>query len=434
MRLTRGRRFSGPWLQAAALLALLASVLAHAAEPDAALQSRDRALIDAAVAAMPEAAGELPALYVVGVAGDATEDVFRNEARFLVDQVAPRLGAGARALALVNHADALDAPGALLATPATLGHALATIGAHMRRDRDVLLLYLTMHGTPEHELWLQLPGGEDVITPAALRGALDAAGIVHRVVVVSACYSGGFVPALRGPDTLVLTAARRDRTSFGCATTRPSPSSAMPGCSTASTPIAILPGPIVWRRARSVSASAGSAIRARGRRSQPARASAARSRGGVRRCRRVSRGLHTRGRSRRIEATSGRRLHRYGSPQSRHAAGIASHPARQAPRPFAALHPGAGSRARGGPLARKQAPEWCASTPCLLRLPSPAHAAGGAEFKIDSCSDLCVQRSLESPRAASQPSPARDAHDPPASRRLPASHFEEPAACGFFVG
>lgn len=217
MRLTRGRRFSGPWLQAAALLALLASVLAHAAEPDAALQSRDRALIDAAVAAMPEAAGELPALYVVGVAGDATEDVFRNEARFLVDQVAPRLGAGARALALVNHADALDAPGAPLATPATLGHALATIGAHMRRDRDVLLLYLTMHGSPEHELWLQLPGGgEDVITPAALRGALDAAGIVHRVVVVSACYSGGFVPALRGPDTLVLTAARRDRTSFGC--------------------------------------------------------------------------------------------------------------------------------------------------------------------------------------------------------------------------
>ena len=37
-----------------------------------------------------------------------------------------------------------------------------------------------------------------------------------RVVVVSSCYSGGFVEALRDPDTLVITAARADRTSFGC--------------------------------------------------------------------------------------------------------------------------------------------------------------------------------------------------------------------------
>jgi hypothetical protein len=36
------------------------------------------------------------------------------------------------------------------------------------------------------------------------------------VVVVSACYSGGFIPALRDPDTLVITAARADRASFGC--------------------------------------------------------------------------------------------------------------------------------------------------------------------------------------------------------------------------
>mgnify|MGYP006209079615 CR=1 FL=1 len=59
---------------------------------------------------------------------------------------------------------------------------------------------------------LALPdGSEDTITPDALRAALDASGIVHRVVVISACYSGGFVPALKNPDTLVLTAARPDR-------------------------------------------------------------------------------------------------------------------------------------------------------------------------------------------------------------------------------
>ncbi len=38
----------------------------------------------------------------------------------------------------------------------------------------------------------------------------------HRVIVVSACYAGGFVPALTSEDTLVIAAARADRTSFGC--------------------------------------------------------------------------------------------------------------------------------------------------------------------------------------------------------------------------
>ncbi|MET0328536.1 MAG: C13 family peptidase [Luteimonas sp.] len=104
-----------------------------------------------------------------------------------------------------------------LATEANLRHALAAVGGHMDRDRDILLLYLTMHGSPDHALALKLPdGSEAMLTPATLRTALDDAGIVHRVVVISACFSGGFIPALEGPDTLVLTAARSDRPSFGC--------------------------------------------------------------------------------------------------------------------------------------------------------------------------------------------------------------------------
>ena len=51
---------------------------------------------------------------------------------------------------------------------------------------------------------------------AAAAPALDEAGIQRRVVVVSACYSGGFVPALADARTLVITAARHDRPSFGC--------------------------------------------------------------------------------------------------------------------------------------------------------------------------------------------------------------------------
>ncbi|MCD9029609.1 C13 family peptidase [Luteimonas sp. BDR2-5] len=182
-----------------------------------ALARRDRALIDDTIAAMRPATPGQPALYVVGVAGDGSEDVFRNEVHFLAEHVAPRLGAEARALALVNHPDSLDEAPRPLATTANLRHALSAIAARMTPADDVLLLYLTMHGTDTHELIVHFPPlVEEAITPAQLRAALDDAGIVNRVLVISACYSGGFVPALRDPDTLVITAARADRPSFGC--------------------------------------------------------------------------------------------------------------------------------------------------------------------------------------------------------------------------
>jgi len=216
MRPASARPVRFRWLHAGLWLCLLTAGVAHAAgAPD--LAARDAALIYARVAAMPQAVGDAPQLYVVGVAGDASEDVFRNEVRFLVENAAPRLGAGRHALALVNHADSLAGTGTPLATEANLRHALASIGRRMDRDRDLLLLYLTMHGSPDHALALVGPDGrEAMLAPAALRAALDEAGIVHRVLVISACYSGGFIPALEGPDTLVLTAARPDRPSFGC--------------------------------------------------------------------------------------------------------------------------------------------------------------------------------------------------------------------------
>jgi hypothetical protein len=45
---------------------------------------------------------------------------------------------------------------------------------------------------------------------------LDRTGIRRKVVVISACYSGIFIPRLADPDTLVVTAADADHPSFGC--------------------------------------------------------------------------------------------------------------------------------------------------------------------------------------------------------------------------
>lgn len=201
------------------LLALCLALATPASARDAppvAIEVRDAHLIDAATAALPAQRPGIVDLYALGVAGDGTEDVFRNEARYFVDLARQRLRARG-AMALVNHLESVEGEPAPLATYDNLAHALRGIAARMDPSEDVLLLYLTMHGTPEHELAVVFPPFvEDVLVPEDLDTVLDEAGVRHRVVVVSACYSGGFIPRLRGPDSLVMTASRADRPSFGC--------------------------------------------------------------------------------------------------------------------------------------------------------------------------------------------------------------------------
>jgi hypothetical protein len=87
----------------------------------------------------------------------------------------------------------------------------------MDRDEDVLVLFLTSHGSESHRFSLELwPLRFKELDPAALRALLDASGIRNRVVIVSACYSGGFIAPLKDEHTAVITASAADRNSFGC--------------------------------------------------------------------------------------------------------------------------------------------------------------------------------------------------------------------------
>jgi hypothetical protein len=74
------------------------------------------------------------------------------------------------------------------------------------------LVYFTSHGSPAGVVV-----GDYIWPPAAMAGVIDeTCGARPTVVVISACFSGVFVPALAGPNRMVLTAARPDRASFGC--------------------------------------------------------------------------------------------------------------------------------------------------------------------------------------------------------------------------
>jgi len=73
-------------------------------------------------------------------------------------------------------------------------------------------VYFTSHGSPDGIVM-----GDHIFSPDQMKQIIgNACGDRPTVVVVSACFSGVFVPALAAPDRMVLTAARRDRTSFGC--------------------------------------------------------------------------------------------------------------------------------------------------------------------------------------------------------------------------
>jgi hypothetical protein len=87
-----------------------------------------------------------------------------------------------------------------------------TLNELAARDADGCLFYVSSHGLPQGVLV-----GEQILPPRILGRMLDrACGDKPTVVVVSACFSGVFVPHLAGPNRMILTAARPDRTSFGC--------------------------------------------------------------------------------------------------------------------------------------------------------------------------------------------------------------------------
>lgn len=180
-----------------------------------ALMYRQPELVDAALARLePEVSGQVDA-YLLAFGGDAGEDVFRNEVEYAAKLFEQRFGMVKRTLSLLNHPQTTDA--VPIASATNLRRALAGIAQRMNRDEDLLILFMTSHGSADHELAVTLePLPLDLIDPGVLRAALDASGIQWRVVVVSACYSGGFVEALSTPMSLVLTAASANRTSFGC--------------------------------------------------------------------------------------------------------------------------------------------------------------------------------------------------------------------------
>jgi hypothetical protein len=171
--------------------------------------------LDRAIAALaPQRKGVVDA-YVVSIALDS-DPVFGREAREAGSVLVRRFGAAGRTIVLAGTAG--SAPSALpRGSPGTLAIALARIAELMDEKEDVLVLYTASHGTPFGLFYHDADSGFGAVSPQRLAVLLGEVGIENRLLILSACYSGIFVPRLASDASVVATAAAADRTSFGCA-------------------------------------------------------------------------------------------------------------------------------------------------------------------------------------------------------------------------
>ena len=177
---------------------------------------RQRPLLDAALAGIePSAQGRIN-LYLLAIGGDGSQEVFRREVEFVRAQFDRDFATRGRSLILVN--SRTTAGSAPMATVTSIRESIKAIAGRMDRDNDILFLFLTSHGAKDHEFRLnQNAMSLRGLRPRELAEILEQSRIRWKVVLVSACYSGGFVEPLKSDTTMVITAARADRASFGCA-------------------------------------------------------------------------------------------------------------------------------------------------------------------------------------------------------------------------
>lgn len=153
--------------------------------------------------------------FFLGFAGVGNQKEFAQEVGLAARVIGAHYQTAARQLSLIN--DERDLNRAPLASVSGLDYALQGLASRMQLDRDVLFLAISSHGSQDPAIAVSNSGFPlTELTPQELAESLRESGIQWRVILISACYAGGFIAPLRDARTLIITAAAADRTSFGC--------------------------------------------------------------------------------------------------------------------------------------------------------------------------------------------------------------------------
>jgi hypothetical protein len=140
------------------------------------------------------------------IAGDNNSPAFDNGVESMREKLAQR---GVQQIKVLSSNPA-RAPAGNLASSGNVRTALRGLAGG-----QACLAFITTHGEVKGAF---LRPDRRFLDPAALDSALQAGcGNAPTVVIVSACHSGTFMtPEMRKPNRVILTAAAKDRTSFGC--------------------------------------------------------------------------------------------------------------------------------------------------------------------------------------------------------------------------
>ena len=161
----------------------------------------------------PQRRGTVDA-FVVAAALDS-DPVFGREAREAGRVLAQRYGAEGRTIVLAGTDGSADST-LPMGSPANIDMALARVAEVMDPAEDVLVLYTTSHGARFGIVYNDADQGFGAISPTRLWTTLSQLGIRNRLILISACYAGVFVPLLSNDTTAIVTAASSSKTSFGC--------------------------------------------------------------------------------------------------------------------------------------------------------------------------------------------------------------------------
>ncbi|ANP46700.1 C13 family peptidase [Candidatus Viadribacter manganicus] len=143
------------------------------------------------------------------------DPVFEREAVQAEEILRPHLGADGRSIILSAGGQGTRAYAA--ATPDNFAAAIGYIGATMDPNEDLFVLFFTTHGQSDGVAAIREHNRVFAgLRPAHLSTMLSQANIQNRVVIVSACFSGSFIGPLMTDNTVIMTAAAPDRSSFGC--------------------------------------------------------------------------------------------------------------------------------------------------------------------------------------------------------------------------
>jgi hypothetical protein len=168
---------------------------------------------DAMEALQPQRPGQLD-VYMI-TASLWGDPVFEREATQVESILRPHLGAEGRSITLSAGGQGERRYPA--ATPNNIAAAIGRVGALIDASEDLVVIFITTHGSPDGSAAIREHNRLGAsLRPAHLSAMLRQANIRNRVVIVSACYSGAFIAPLADDNSIVMTAAAHDRSSFGC--------------------------------------------------------------------------------------------------------------------------------------------------------------------------------------------------------------------------